>query len=127
MWGMHHFFYKIRFSDKAYLKESDYYTLKLTKTTGADKKTPLEAMILDNLIHSYVALDNPLHIEYEYGYETIYTDVLEWKLKKNNNFKSLTIGGRGYTFPDTWKSIIRMRKSMLYKYIRKLQNCVQSS
>jgi spermidine synthase len=78
-------------------KESDYYTIKLTKTTSGDEKTKLEAMILDHLIHSYVSLNNPLHIEYEY--ERIYADVLKWKFKKNTGFKSLTIGGGGYTFP----------------------------
>lgn len=98
IWGINQFLYKIPLSDKTYLyKESDYYTIKITKTTSHDKNTPLEAMILDNLIHSYVALNNPLHIEYEY--ERIYADVLKWKLNKNDKFKSLTIGGGGYTFP----------------------------
>jgi len=98
IWGIHYFLYKIPLSDKTYLyKESDYYTIKLTKTVSRNINTPLEAMILDNLIHSYVALNNPLHIEYEY--ERIYTDVLKWKLNKNDSFKSLTIGGGGYTFP----------------------------
>ena len=98
IWGIHYFFYKNPLKGSTYLyRESDYYTIKLTKTTGHDDKTPLEAMVLDNLIHSYVALDNPLHIEYEY--ERIYADVLKWKLHKDQDFKSLTIGGGGYTFP----------------------------
>jgi spermidine synthase len=80
-----------------YYKESDYYTIKLTKTTGTDRKTPLQAMVLDNLIHSYVALDNPFHIEYEY--ERIYAEVLKWLYSSDSAFKSLTIGGGGYTFP----------------------------
>ena len=80
-----------------YYKESDYYTIKLTKTTSTDRKTPLQAMVLDNLIHSYVALDNPLHIEYEY--ERIYAEVLRWLYGSDTTFKSLTIGGGGYTFP----------------------------
>jgi predicted membrane-bound spermidine synthase len=42
------------------LLQGKYYTIKLTKTTSADHKTPLQAMVLDNLIHSFVALDNPL-------------------------------------------------------------------
>jgi len=98
IWGINHFLFKIPLKDRTYLyKESDYYTIRLTKTTGHDQKTPLEAMVLDNLIHSYVAIGNPYHIEYEY--ERIYADVLKWKLKKEQNFKSLTIGGGGYTFP----------------------------
>jgi len=80
-----------------YYKESDYFTIKLSKTTSSDEKTRLEAMILDHLIHSYVDLTNPLHIEYEY--ERIYSDVLKWKFNENNEFTSLTIGGGGYTFP----------------------------
>ncbi len=98
VWAVHTYFFKIPISDKAYLyRESDYFTIKLSKTTSSDGKTPLQAMILDNLIHSYVSLDNPLHIEYEY--ERIYADVLKWKFKKDLDFKSLTIGGGGYTFP----------------------------
>ncbi len=77
--------------------ESDYYAIKLAKVKGSDKQTDLEAMVLDHLIHSYVDLKNPLHIEYPY--ERIYADVLKWKFKKETPFRSLTIGGGGYTFP----------------------------
>ncbi len=85
-------------SGKTYLyRESDYYTIKLSKTMSSDRKTELEAMVLDNLIHSYVNLKDPKHIEYEY--ERIYADVLTWKFAEETPFKSLTIGGGGYTFP----------------------------
>jgi spermidine synthase len=98
IWGVYAYAYKIPLRENTYLyKESDYYTIKLMKTTSSDQKTPLHAMVLDNLIHSYVCLDDPLHIEYEY--ERIYSDVLKWKFKKDEDFKSLTIGGGGYTFP----------------------------
>ncbi|MCX8021746.1 MAG: fused MFS/spermidine synthase [Syntrophorhabdaceae bacterium] len=98
IFGIQHFFYKVPLKEGVFLyKESDYYTIKLTKTVSYDEKTPLIAMVLDNLIHSYVCLENPYHIEYEY--ERIYADVLKWKLKKDDAFKSLTIGGGGYTFP----------------------------
>ena len=98
IWGVYAFAFKIPLKENTYFyKESDYYTIKLMKTTSSDQKTPLQAMVLDNLIHSYVCLDDPLHIEYEY--ERIYSDVLKWKFKKDENFKSLTIGGGGYTFP----------------------------
>ncbi|HPP06230.1 MAG TPA: fused MFS/spermidine synthase, partial [Syntrophorhabdaceae bacterium] len=98
LWLIYHYLYRPPLTKQTYLyKESDYFTIKLTKTTSSDGKTPLEALILDNLIHSYVALNNPYHIEYEY--ERIYSDVLKWKFKKDERFKSLTIGGGGYTFP----------------------------
>jgi predicted membrane-bound spermidine synthase len=80
-----------------YYKESDYYTIKLTKTTSSDRRTPLETLVLDHLIHSYVSLDNPLHIEYDY--EKIYAEVLKWMYEPEKPFKSLSIGGGGYTFP----------------------------
>jgi spermidine synthase len=98
IWGVYAYAYKIPLSENVYLyKESDYYTIKLLTTVSSDQKTPLHAMVLDNLIHSYVCLEDPLHIEYEY--ERIYSDVLKWKFKKDQGFKSLTIGGGGYTFP----------------------------
>ncbi|OPY70498.1 MAG: spermidine synthase [Syntrophorhabdaceae bacterium PtaU1.Bin034] len=90
--------FKIPLTDRIYYqKESDYYNIKLTKTTSADRKTPLHALVLDNLIHSYVSLDNPLHIEYEY--ERIYAEVLKWLYQPESPFKTLSIGGGGYTFP----------------------------
>lgn len=98
IWGVYAYAYKIPLRENTYLyKESDYYTIKLLKTTSSDQKTPLHAMVLDNLIHSYVCLDDPLHIEYEY--ERIYSDVLKWRFREDQGFKSLTIGGGGYTFP----------------------------
>jgi len=84
-------------ADTYYYKESDYYTLKLKTAVSRDGKTPLRALILDNLVHSYVNLKNPLHIEYQY--ERIYAEVLKWKFQKDAAFRSLTIGGGGYTFP----------------------------
>ncbi|HOW53440.1 MAG TPA: fused MFS/spermidine synthase [Syntrophorhabdaceae bacterium] len=92
------YLYAVPLSGKTYLyRESDYYTIKLTKTLSSDRQTELEAMVLDNLIHSYVSLKDPRHIEYEY--ERIYADVLKWKFDEKTAFKSLTIGGGGYTFP----------------------------
>ncbi len=73
LWLIFHYLYKPPLQKNTYLyRESDYFTIKLTKTTSSDGKTPLEAMILDNLIHSYVALDNPYHIEGEIHLEEPY-------------------------------------------------------
>ena len=81
----------------SYYKESDYYTIKVKKSLSVDKKTELKALVLDNLLHSYVNLHDPLHIEYPY--ERIYSEVFHWKFVRGSSFKSLTIGGGGYTFP----------------------------
>ena len=86
-------------NDVYFYKESDYYTIKLSRTYGRGKNwhIPLQALTLDHLIHSYVSLDNPLHIEYEY--ERIYAEVLKWLYKPQSPFRTLSIGGGGYTFP----------------------------
>ncbi|HYA31138.1 MAG TPA: fused MFS/spermidine synthase, partial [Thermodesulfovibrionales bacterium] len=78
-------------------KESDYFTIKVKEATSSDGKTPLKALVLDNLTHSYVNLKDPLHLEYKY--EKIYAEVLRWKFSRESAFSSLTIGGGGYTFP----------------------------
>jgi spermidine synthase len=98
IWAVQYFFYKVPVREGTYLyRESAYYTIKLLKTKSSDQQTDLEAMVLDNLIHSYVSLKDPYHIEYEY--ERIYGDVLKWKWSQDSDFKTLTIGGGGYTFP----------------------------
>lgn len=89
---------EVPFSDGlVHYTESNYYTIKVRKTVSSDGQTPLRALILDNLIHSYVSPNNPLHVEYKY--ERIYEDILKWRFKKNDSFNTLTIGGGGYTFP----------------------------
>jgi spermidine synthase len=83
--------------DDFYYKESDYYTIKVARALSGDDVTELNAMVLDNLTHSYVKPDDPYHIEY--FYERIYADVLWWKYRQDSAFRTLTIGGGGYTFP----------------------------
>ncbi len=48
-------------SDGAYFyRESDYYTIRLMKSVASDGKTPLQRLVLDHLIHSYVSPRRPL-------------------------------------------------------------------
>ncbi len=54
-------------------------------------------MVLDNLVHSYVKHDDPLHLEYDYL--KVYADILKWRFDRKIAFKTLSIGGGGYTFP----------------------------
>jgi spermidine synthase len=91
--------YKAPMKDGVYYhKESDYYTIKLSRTVSReDWHVPLQALTLDHLIHSYVNLDNPLHIEY--AYERIYAEVLKWRYTPKTPLRTLSIGGGGYTFP----------------------------
>ena len=96
LWAVHdQAFTKQRDDRSYYFKETDYFTIELKKTEKNSR--PLEMVILDNLIHSYVDLGDPLHLQY--GYERTYADLVAWKMKDNSNFRVLIIGGGGYTFP----------------------------
>ncbi len=90
--------FKYPLEEEAYfLKESDYYTIKLKKSINGNKGNPLESLVLDHLVHSYTDLKDPLYIEYEYI--RIYEEMVRWRAKKRGSFRSLFLGGGGYTFP----------------------------
>lgn len=83
--------------DTYFYKESDYFTIKLVEIKGSDGETTLEALVLDNLVQSYVSLGNPLFLEYKY--EKVYSEIFKWRFDRKAVFSTLTIGGGGYTFP----------------------------
>jgi spermidine synthase len=96
LWAVHdRAFTKHRDDQSYYFKETDYFTIELKKTEKDGRS--LEMVVLDNLIHSFVDLEDPLHLQY--GYERTYSDLVAWKVKKNPRFRALLIGGGGYTFP----------------------------
>jgi spermidine synthase len=77
-------------------KESDYYTIQLRKDSGTGGP-PLVTLYIDNLTHSCSALDDPFHLVYRYI--RVYDEVLRWQATKRESFRTLFIGGGGYTFP----------------------------
>jgi len=96
LWAIHSTaFTKHRDDNSYFFKETDYFTIEV-KTVEKDGRK-LEAVILDNLIHSFVDLKDPFHLQY--GYERTYADLVAWKAKSNPRFRALSIGGGGYTFP----------------------------
>jgi spermidine synthase len=96
LWAVHHqAFTKQRDGHSYYFKETDYFTIELKKTEKNSR--PLEMVVLDNLIHSFVDLEDPLYLQY--GYERTYADLVAWKMKDPSKFRALIIGGGGYTFP----------------------------
>ena len=80
-----------------FLKESDYYTIKLKRDVTRSDEAAMEALILDHLVHSYTDLKDPFHLEYEYI--RIYEEIVRWQVDKRKSLKTLFIGGGGYTFP----------------------------
>jgi spermidine synthase/MFS family permease len=80
-----------------YFKESNYFTIQLKKRVRGDNGNPLVSLVLDQLLHSYIDLKDPLYLEYEYI--RMYEEVVRWQAKKRESFKALFLGGGGYTFP----------------------------
>ncbi|MBM4347701.1 MAG: hypothetical protein FJ107_06160, partial [Deltaproteobacteria bacterium] len=83
--------------DTYFFKESDYYTIKLKRSTKGNKDNTLESLVLDHLVHSYTDLNDPSYLEYEYI--RIYEEFVRWQAKRRKVFNALFIGGGGYTIP----------------------------
>ncbi len=77
-------------------KESDYYTIQLRKDSGTGGP-PLVTLYIDNLTHSCSNLDDPSHLVYRYI--RVYDEVVRWQATRRPSFRTLFIGGGGYTFP----------------------------
>jgi predicted membrane-bound spermidine synthase len=79
-----------------FFKESNYYTIKLKGNPRNDKE-PLITLYLDNLTHSCSDRNDPFHLVYRYIRS--YKEIVQWKADKRESYKTLFIGGGGYTFP----------------------------
>lgn len=78
------------------LKESNYFCIKVDDTTVEERN--VKALSLDHLVHSYVALDDPLF--QGYGYEKIFAEITQYVAAQGKNpLRALFIGGGGYSFP----------------------------
>jgi spermidine synthase len=98
IWAFYGYAFKPPLDEETYFfKESNYYTIKLKRDTTRSGGEPLEALILDHLVHSYTDLNDPLYLEYEYI--RIYEEMVRWQADKRRSFKALFIGGGGYTLP----------------------------
>jgi spermidine synthase len=82
--------------DTTYVKESDYFTIKVMKDSGR-RDNPLETLVLDHLIHSYTDVEDLFYLEYEYI--RVYEEIVRWRARDHAAFRALFIGGGGYTFP----------------------------
>ena len=96
LWSIHgQAFKKPQALNAYFFEETDYFTVELKKMEEDDRT--LEVVVLDNLIHSYVDLKDPLHLQY--AYERVYSELTAWKGAAKPDFQALLIGGGGYTFP----------------------------
>jgi predicted membrane-bound spermidine synthase len=93
--------YRTAFSPSAdeetyYLKESNYYTIMLRKD-GSNPETSLVTLYLDHLTHSRTDLKDPFRLEYRYI--RAFEEILRWQIDGQAIFRTLFIGGGGYTLP----------------------------
>lgn len=96
IWSIHDKAFRKQLDENSYFfEETNYFTIEIKKVEEDNRV--LEAVILDNLIHSYVDLKDPLHLQY--GYEKVYAELVSWKASPEQEFRALIIGGGGYTFP----------------------------
>lgn len=79
-----------------YQTETNYFTIVVGNSIG-DNEQSLKTLVLDNLIHSYVDLKDPLYIHYEY--EKVFQEVVNYIARNKKDLNTLFLGGGGYTFP----------------------------
>jgi spermidine synthase len=81
--------------------ETNYFCIKV-KEEDKDGET-VRTLILDRLVHSYTALDNPTKLVY--GYEKAYAELTAYQAERHSGLRALFIGGGGYTFPKYMERI----------------------
>jgi predicted membrane-bound spermidine synthase len=97
LWPLYHYTHSpVLDKETFFFKESDYFTIKLKRDSGSPGD-PLITLYLDNLSHSRSDPANPLRLDFRYirGYE----EIVRWWTTKRESFRTLFIGGGGYTFP----------------------------
>ncbi len=81
-------------------QESNYYTITVSDTYGGVK-----VLTLDRLIHSYVKLDDPKFLQYEYL--KIFVEMVQYLYEDNLQPapRLLHLGGGGYSFPRYMEAV----------------------
>ncbi|MDQ6670605.1 MAG: fused MFS/spermidine synthase, partial [Chloroflexota bacterium] len=79
------------------LHETPYYCIKVAGYVVPSDQQAVEELILDHLVHSYNALDNPNYLEY--GYIKVYAEIADYLAQRvpGQAIRVLYIGGGGYT------------------------------
>ena len=78
------------------LRETNYFCIKVREDIREDRITYM-TLILDRLVHSYTALEDPTKLAY--GYEKVGAEVLEYMEARDGKLDVFFIGGGGYTLP----------------------------
>ncbi|MGZ5432937.1 MAG: fused MFS/spermidine synthase [Thermoanaerobaculia bacterium] len=80
-----------------HFEESQYYTIRVVRTVREDNGSPINALHLDHLVHSYSDPEDPAFLEYDYL--RTFNEVVRLTARRRADFRLLFIGGGGYTLP----------------------------
>lgn len=87
-----------RWGEYPFARDGDYQFVKVSDGESSTKgKQPIRLLTLDYLIHGYVDLTNPRHLEYDY--EHIYADAARRFAQGRQAIQAFFLGGGAYTFP----------------------------
>ncbi len=81
--------------DSGCTRESNYFCIRVSDSV--DGGQPVKVLELDNLLHSYVSLEDPTLLVYDY--EKIFADIAAYVVQQDPSPRVLFIGGGGYTMP----------------------------
>ncbi len=77
-------------------RESNYYCIRVSDLT-LEGGLQVKVLRLDQLLHSYVVLDDPTALIY--GYEKVFAEIANSIAYRDPDLRALFIGGGGYTMP----------------------------
>ncbi|MEZ4767073.1 MAG: fused MFS/spermidine synthase [Caldilineales bacterium] len=75
--------------------ETNYFCIKVREEDRDGER--VRVLVLDRLVHSFTAMDDPARLVY--GYEQMYAEATALKAQDKPDLRALFIGGGGYTFP----------------------------
>ena len=81
--------------------ETNYFCIKVEETE--ENGEPVRILILDRLVHSYTALNDPTTLVY--AYEKMYAEATAYQAAMQDGLRALFIGGGGYTFPKYMEAV----------------------
>jgi spermidine synthase len=76
-------------------RESSYFCIRVVELERDGRQ--VRELVLDQLVHSYVVIEDPTHLEY--GYQKVFSELIEAHTAVSPGFRALFIGGGGYELP----------------------------
>ena len=81
-------------------------------------------LVLDNLRHSYVDLDDPTHLEFAYARR--FADLVRTQTDEDASLSVLHIGGGGFTLPRYWPTIRQVERNVVLEVDAELVEVARS-